>query len=146
MVFPLHPRIDHELPAWFIQQSSTAAAIIRLDPSRRNDEVIGFAMVLCFAANSSQNDFYCRIRFYHRTSYPTEDYNIHLGGIKRRRSDHLSIHYLGRHKLPRRCVEELESSSCENIEFAFYSDRLCGPCGIRLVYTKNIREQLSQIL
>lgn len=149
IVFPLlHPRFDHKLPAWFIQQSSTATAIIRLDPYRRNEKMIGLAMVFCSAANSSNEDFYCTIRLRHKTGYDSGYYNAYLGRFKGRRSDHVFVHYLGRNVLP--FIKELKSASCEKIEFMFYSSdgldtNFCGPCAIRLVYEKD-RKKLNEIV
>ncbi|KAF3447679.1 hypothetical protein FNV43_RR08382 [Rhamnella rubrinervis] len=50
------PQSDYALPSWFINQSSTASISIKLDPNCRNRVLIGFAMVFCFRANSSEED------------------------------------------------------------------------------------------
>ncbi|KAF3448134.1 hypothetical protein FNV43_RR08845 [Rhamnella rubrinervis] len=48
------PHSDDELPSWFINQSLAASINIKLDPNWcSSSELIGFAVVFCFRANSS---------------------------------------------------------------------------------------------
>ena len=139
------PQSDNELPSWFINQSLTASISIKLDPNWRNRELIGFAMVFCFRANSSTEDkFSCNIRV--RCSKNWENWEV--GVIESRMSDHLFLLY-SRCENTLVCIKQLEPSSCDTLEFSFlgaYDEHCssCGPCGVRLVHEEDI-EELKEI-
>ena len=135
------PQSDYKLPSWFINQSSTASITIKLDPNRANSELIGVAMVFCFRANSSVEDFCCKIsdgsgKYWQETT-------IDLGVAQSRMSDHLFLHYNSRRNVFK--GKMLEPTSWDTLEFSFFSARdkhcsSCEPCGVRLVYEEDIKE------
>lgn len=151
----LHHRSDDELPSWFIKQSSTATINVKLDPNRRNNELIGFAMAFCSGANSLGNDFFCDIKVGCCKNWNTTHnvHTIYLGGIKDRCSNHLFIQFSGHRHFPKGFIQQLESPSYDTLEFSFYMTSIygrrdvcsCGPCGVRLVYEED-RENLSEII
>lgn len=148
------PQSDHQLPAWFIEQSTTPSIRIKLDPNReRFGELIGLAMVFCFGANSSMDTFFCDVRISRSKNWKDNwlRHTIYLQSIESRRSDHLLLLYRHRDELPNRCIQHLESESFDTAEFSCYSGSfrgercggdgcLCGPFGVRLVYEKDIED------
>lgn len=145
------PRSDHELPAWFINQSLTASVSVKLDPNGRNSKLIGFATVFCFRANFSADDYIsCDIRVGCNSSKKWKTtmklHTIYLGAIDRRTSDHLFLNYRHCDDLPKQCRQQLESPNCNTLEFSFYlyGTCLCEPCGVRLVYEEDL-EKLNEI-
>ncbi|KAF3448851.1 hypothetical protein FNV43_RR09566 [Rhamnella rubrinervis] len=140
------PHSDDELPSWFINQSLAASINIKLDPNWcSSSELIGFAVVFCFRANSSPKDnFSCYIR----VRGGERDQIWVLEVTKRKMSDHLYILY-SPCKYSSESTEQLEPPSCDAIEFSFSGpdddeDCSCGPCGVRWVYEEDI-EDLKEI-
>lgn len=148
------PQSDHQLPAWFIEQSTTPSIRIKLDPNRAKfGKLIGLAMVFCFGANSSMDNFFCDVRVSCSKNWKDTwlGHTIYLRSIESRRSDHLLL--LCRHcdELPNGCIQDLELKRFDTMEFSCYSDsvrgRRCGgdgclygPFGVRLVYEKDIAD------
>lgn len=140
------PQSDHQLPAWFINQSSMASINIKLDPNWHDSKLLGFAMVFCFTANSSTDGFYCDISVGSSKKWET---TMTVDVIESRMSDHLLLLY-------RPCqdilegIKQLEPPSCDTLEFSFHCGHdqedcsSCGPCGVRLVYEEDI-ENLKEI-
>lgn len=149
----------NELPAWFIEQSSTTSISVKLDPNCYKRELIGLAMALCFRPNSLTEYLSCELRVCHKNSESSmEARAIYLPSIKSRKSDHLFLCYRNRFELPSEWIQQLESSSsCTTLEFSFDAkhsaiytkntddDTFCGPCGVRLVYEEDI-EMLNKVI
>lgn len=148
----------NELPAWFIKQSSTTSICVKLDPNCYERKLKGLAMALSFRPNSLTEYLSCDLRVCHKNSESSmEARTIYLPNIKSRKSDHLLLCYQNRFELPSEWIQQVESSnSCTTLEFSFQTkhsaiytkntddDAFCGPCGVRLVYEKDI-EMLNKV-
>lgn len=142
IVLPLDlPESYNRLSAWFIHQSSSASISINLD---RHCKLKGMGMVFCCAASSSGNEFLCHIRVGSSQDWEStmKEHVISLLNIDTRKSGHFCLLYVSGDRLPSECIDQLESTSCDTVEFYFSSDESntcpCGLCRVRLVYEEDI--------
>ncbi|XP_060674125.1 disease resistance protein RPV1-like isoform X2 [Ziziphus jujuba] len=129
-----------EIPAWFMEQSSGPSINIELDPNWCTNKWIGLALSVCFCVESSDDEIYCEVESRNwrsrmlRTITDVESESF---------ENHLWLFYLPRENFPE------DWNSCSNLEFSFYAESTnnnsyFGPCGVRLVYEKDI-ENFNQI-
>lgn len=147
IVLPLvHPQSDHELRAWFINQSWTTSISVKIDPTLRKNKLRGFATFFYTGVSSSGKDFFCDIRVGRSKSWNIykDVHAIYLGTIKRTMEGHLFLHYWAFDR-----IQQLRSPGCDNLEFSFYTNKQdafsWGPFGVRLVYEEDV-ENLEEII
>lgn len=134
----LQSRIDivipgNKTPAWFGKMSRGPSISTRLYPNWCNNEWMGFALFVCFRANSSSDLLRCLVSF--------ADENLEVSKqcvTKGERSENIWIFFLPRDHIPSTWMHK----SSKDIEFSFHAqtfndDSCCGPCGVRLVYKKD---------
>lgn len=106
-------------------------------------------MVFFSEPNSSPNEFFCHMRVGRSQNWETtmKEYRISLLSINTRNRRHLSLLYRSRESLPTECIDQLESISCDTVEFLFCSDEynicLCNLCGVRLVYEEDMFKETT---
>ncbi|KAF3437649.1 hypothetical protein FNV43_RR20405 [Rhamnella rubrinervis] len=131
-----------KVPTWF-KQSSGPSISRKLYPNWCNNEWMGFALCVRFAANSSSHKLFCEISFKGSDVLKVSTDGVTEPGS----SDHLWLLYLPREYFPRDWLQNTSG----NIEFSFYSKTLfngnscCTKCGLRLVYLKD-KQNLNQII